>query len=174
VSTAAATLLGLLFVSFERGLKDKAGIKVYLTPTVIYLTSVLLLSALLTVPNQAYGYHLHLPRRHRRLGLLRFPGNQARCLRTAFRSFPSYTLMVAGGLLLLTASEISLDLVAAGMLVLLCIAIRIVVAIDHEFRLVLFCGIIRPNGYFVLPCRPSKLNRPMVFVSAETLMASTL
>ena len=50
------TLLGLLFVvitiapGIGRQLASKS--KVYLTPAVIYLTSVLIMSALLTIPNQ--------------------------------------------------------------------------------------------------------------------------
>ena len=55
-SAAAATLLGLLFVvitlAAERGRRDVSSIRIYLTPAVIYLGSVLLMSALLTVPNQ--------------------------------------------------------------------------------------------------------------------------
>ena len=56
ISAASATLLGLLFVvitiapGIGRQLASKT--KVYLTPEVIYLTSVLIMSALLTVPNQ--------------------------------------------------------------------------------------------------------------------------
>ena len=55
-SAASATLLGLLFVvitiapGIGRQLTSKS--KVYLTPAVIYLTSVLIMSALLTIPNQ--------------------------------------------------------------------------------------------------------------------------
>jgi len=49
VSAAAATLLGLLFVvitlAAERGLKDKAAIRIFFTLTVIYLSSVLLMCA---------------------------------------------------------------------------------------------------------------------------------
>jgi hypothetical protein len=55
-SAASATLLGLLFVIITiapgvgRQLASKN--RVYLTPAVIYLTSVLIMSALLTIPNQ--------------------------------------------------------------------------------------------------------------------------
>jgi hypothetical protein len=55
-AAASATLLGLLFVvitiapGIGRQLASKS--KVYLTPAVIYLTSVLIMSALLTIPNQ--------------------------------------------------------------------------------------------------------------------------
>ena len=55
-STAAATLIGLLFVIItlgaERSVEDAtAKIRMYLTPTVIYFASVLFLAALLTFPN---------------------------------------------------------------------------------------------------------------------------
>jgi hypothetical protein len=55
-AAASATLLGLLFVvitiapGIGRQLASKS--KVYLTPAVIYLSSVLIMSALLTIPNQ--------------------------------------------------------------------------------------------------------------------------
>jgi len=141
-SAAAATLLGLLFVVITlaagRRLKyTTLHIRIYLTPAVIYFSSVLLMSALLTVPNQTrltaviclclegiagLGY----------CGSLAFK----RGVGSAFYEAPSdlfpyvllpfaaYTLMVAGGLLLLRTPQIGLDLVAAGMLVLLGIAIR--------------------------------------------------
>ena len=55
-SAASATLLGLLFVviTIAPGLGRKLASKsrIYLTPAVIYLTSVLVMSALLTIPNQ--------------------------------------------------------------------------------------------------------------------------
>jgi hypothetical protein len=55
-SAAAATLLGLLFVvitlAAERGRKDRPTIGTYLTPAVIYFSSVLLMSAILTGLNQ--------------------------------------------------------------------------------------------------------------------------
>jgi hypothetical protein len=53
---ASATLLGLLFVvitiapGIGRQFASKS--RVYLTPAVIYLTSVLIMSALLTIPNE--------------------------------------------------------------------------------------------------------------------------
>ena len=65
-SAAAATLLGLLFVvvtlAAARGRRDVPGIRIYLTPAVIYFTSVLLISALLTSQSNAgYGCCLYLP-----------------------------------------------------------------------------------------------------------------
>jgi hypothetical protein len=137
-SAAAATLLGLLFVvitlAAERRLKYKPPqVKIYLTPAVIYFTSVLMMSTLLTVPNQTrltavicvclegiagLGYCGSLAIRH--------ASYEARSdlFPYVFFPFAAYALMVAGGLLLLRMPQIGLDLVAAGMLLLLGIAIR--------------------------------------------------
>jgi len=56
-STAAATLIGLLFIlitlAAEKRPKDIGKVGLYLTPTVVYFGSVLLLAALLTFPNQS-------------------------------------------------------------------------------------------------------------------------
>jgi hypothetical protein len=137
-SAAAVTLLGLLFVvitlAAERGRKDTASIRIYLTPAVIYFSSVLLLSALLSVPNQTrltaviciclegiagLGYS-------GLLAIRRGASYQSRSDLFPYAVFPlaAYALMVAGGLLLLSRPQRGLDLVAAGMLVLLGIAIR--------------------------------------------------
>jgi hypothetical protein len=149
-SAAAATLLGLLFVvitlAAERGRSDTPdrafasrnrggiAIKIYLTPAVIYFSSVLLMSALLTFPDQTrltaviciclegvagLGYCGSLAIRRgasyeQRSDLLPY----------VVLPFAAYAFMVAGGLLLLPGFQIGLDLVAAGMLVLLGMAIR--------------------------------------------------
>jgi hypothetical protein len=136
-SAAAATLLGLLFVIItlvaERGRKDTASIRIYLTPTVIYFSSVLLISALLTVPNQTrltaviciclegiaglgYSGSLAIRRASYEQYSDLFP--------YVVFPFAAYALMLAGGLLLLQRAQIGLDLVAAGTLALLAIAIR--------------------------------------------------
>ena len=141
-STAAATLLGLLFVvitlAAERPLKyTPPNIRIYLTPVVIYFSSVLVMSAVLTVPNQTRLTAVICVCLEGIAGLS-YCGSLAvrRGVGSAFyeaRSdlfpyvllpFAAYTLMVAGGLLLLRTPQIGLDLVAAGMLVLLGIAIR--------------------------------------------------
>jgi len=137
-STAAVTLLGLLFVvitlAAERGRKDTPSIRIYLTPAVIYFSSVLLLSALLSVPNQtrltaviciclegiaglAYSAFL---------AIKRGASYQSRLDLFPYAVFPlaAFALMVAGGLLVLSRPQAGLDLVAAGMLVLLGTAIR--------------------------------------------------
>jgi len=140
-SAAAATLLGLLFVvitlAAERGRKDTANIRIYLTPTVIYFSSVLLISALLTVPNQTrlsaviciclegtagLGYSGFLAIR-RGAGSASYEQRSDLFPYVVF-PFAAYALMVAGGLLLLQRAPIGLDLVAAGTLALLGIAIR--------------------------------------------------
>jgi hypothetical protein len=140
-SAAAATLLGLLFVvialAAERGRKDTANLRIYLTPVVIYFSSVLLMSALLIVPNQTrlsavtciclqgiagLGYSGSLAIR-RGAGSASYV-QRSDLLPYVVFPFAAYALMVAGGLLLLRRAQIGLDLVAAGMLVLLGVAIR--------------------------------------------------
>jgi hypothetical protein len=97
---------------------------------VIYLSSVLVMTALLTVPIQTWlkaivcicvegiaglGYSVSLA--------IRRDAYQERSDLFPYVVLPfvAYALMVAGGLLLLARPRISLDLVAAGMLVLLCL-----------------------------------------------------
>jgi len=141
-SAAAATLLGLLFVvitlAAERRLKYATPhIRIYLTPAVIYFGSVLLMSALLAIPNQTpltavicvclegiagLGYCGSLAIR-RGVGSA-FYEARSDLFPYVLLPFAAYTLMVAGGLLLLRTPQIGLDLAAAGMLVLLGIAIR--------------------------------------------------
>jgi len=140
-SAAAATLLGLLFVvitlAAERKRKDTPAIRIYLTPAVIYFSSVLLMSALLTVPNQTRLSAAICICLHGIAGLgycgslaIRRGADSASYKEPSdlfpYVVFPSgaYALMVAGGLLLLRSAQIGLDVVAVGMLVLLAIAIR--------------------------------------------------
>ena len=139
-SAAAATLLGLLFVvialAAERGRKDASALETYLTPTVIYFTSVLLMSTFLGIPIQTrlpavigiclggiagIGYSVSLVIRQGS-GISFYDRSDL----FPYVVFPlaGYALNVAGGLLLFRTSQIGLDLVAAGMLVLLGIGIR--------------------------------------------------
>jgi hypothetical protein len=140
-SAAAATLLGLLFVlialAVERGRKDTAALRIYLTPVVIYFSSVLLTGALLIVPNQTrlsavtcicvvgivgMGYSGSLAIR-RGAGSASYVERSDLFPYVVF-PFAAYALMVAGGLVLLRRAQIGLDVVAAGVLVLLGVAIR--------------------------------------------------
>jgi len=135
-------LLGLLFVvialAAERQPKyTPPHIRIYLTPVVIYFSSLLLMSALLTVPNQTQftavicicfggiaglGYSGSLA--IRRGAGSAFYETRSDLFPYVLFPFAAYALMVAGGLLFLRRPQIGLDLVAAGMLVLLGIAIR--------------------------------------------------
>lgn len=145
-AAAAATLLGLLFVVITLavgwGRKYAPNIRIdlirlYLTPAVIYFSSVLLLSAVLSVPNQTWlsavictclagiaglGYCGSLAIR-RRAGRVSY-GERSDLFTYVVFPLAGYGLMVAGGLLLLTRPQIGLDLVASGILVLLGVAIR--------------------------------------------------
>lgn len=138
ISAAAATLLGLLFVlitlAAERGRKDAANIRIYLTPTVIYFSSALLMSTFLTIPNltrftaaicvcvegvAGLGYSMSL-------AIWQSAGYKDRSDLFPYVVFPfaAYAVLVAGGLQLFRMHDMSLDLVAAAMLLLLAIAIR--------------------------------------------------
>jgi hypothetical protein len=139
-SAAAATLIGLLFVVIALGaermpLEETAKIRIYLTPTVVYFASVLLVAALLTFPN------------HTRLtatlcicfmgvvGLV-YSGScligdvkqsyyaRGDLIPYAVFPFAAYGLLVLGGVLLLHHPQRGLTFVAVGMLSLLTVAIR--------------------------------------------------
>ena len=139
-SAAAATLIGLLFVVIALGaermpLEETAKIRIYLTPTVVYFASVLLVAALLTFPN------------HTRLtatlciclvgvaglvysGSILIGGDKKSyvdrhdLIPHASLPFMAYGLLVLGGVLLLYDTQRGLTFVAVGMLSLLTIAIR--------------------------------------------------
>jgi hypothetical protein len=138
-AAAAAQLIGLLFVvitlAAERRRGDASKIPIYLTPTVIYFAHVLFLGALLIFPN------------HTRLtatlcicfvgvvglvysGTSLIGGGKKRFIelrdRIPYAIFPSAAcgLTVLGGVLFLHAPQLGLTLVAAGMLLLLAVAIR--------------------------------------------------
>ncbi len=141
MSTASATLIGLLFViitvAAERGLAATAKIPVYLTPTVIYFASVLLLAALLTFPNHTqltailciclvgavglvYSGSLFIRRSVRKsyYDEMRHP--------IVYAAFPfaAFAVLVWGGAQVFYDHTRGLTLVAAGMLSLLAVAIR--------------------------------------------------
>jgi hypothetical protein len=109
-------LLGLLFVviTIAPGLGHKLACKsrIYLTPAVIYLTSALVMSALLTIPNQTQL-------------------SSVICICTLgifgivyIGSLLAYLVLFIGGLLLHRVGQVGLDVVALGMVMLLNAAIR--------------------------------------------------
>jgi hypothetical protein len=142
-SAAAAALIGLLFVVITLAAERTVGtveegtakIRVYLTPTVVFFASVLVVAALLTFPD------------HTRLtatlciclggvgglvysGSLLIGGNKKTheewqdLLLYAIVPFAAYGLLVLGGVLLLRDPQLGLTLVAVGMLSLLTLGIR--------------------------------------------------
>ena len=137
-AAASATLLGLLFVvitiapGIGRQLASKS--RVYLTPAVLYLTSVLIMSALLTIPNQTplsavicitimcvFGL-LYIGS----LMVMRNEVYESRFDRYRYAVVPllAYVVLFSGGLVLRRSGQIGLDVVAAGMVMLLNAAIQ--------------------------------------------------
>jgi hypothetical protein len=152
-SAAAATLIGLLFVIItlgaERSVEDAtAKIRMYLTPTVVYFASVLLLAALLTFPN-----HTRLTATLciclagvvglAYLGTSLIGGGDKKSfgelhdwIPYAMVPFVAYGLLVLGGVLLFHHPQPGLTLAAVGMLSLLTLGIRNswAIAIDVSTR----------------------------------------
>ena len=141
ISAAAATLLGLLFVlitlAAQRGRKDAASIRLYLTPTVIFFGSSLLMSTFLTIPTltplaAALGICLEgiaglsycISLAIRRGADSAFYEQRSELFPYVVFPFAAHALMLAGGLLLRRNFQTGLDLAAAAMLALLGIAIR--------------------------------------------------
>jgi hypothetical protein len=137
-STASATLLGLLFVVITiapaLGPKLKAKSRFYLTPAVIYLTSVLIMSAVLASPTQtrrsavicifvmASGGLFYSGS----LVMLRGESYEkfSHRFRYAVVPFLGYVVLFGGGVLLRRYGAVGLDVIAAGMLTLINLAIR--------------------------------------------------
>jgi hypothetical protein len=140
-STAAAALIGLLFVlitlAAERRRKELAKIRIYLTPTVVYFGSVFLLAALLTFPDHTrvtatlcccivggigllYTASLLLSKgaRKTRYNEVTDIAMYVACPAAA------YALLVLGGVVLGDAPQRGLTFAAAGMLALIMLAVR--------------------------------------------------
>ena len=139
-AAAAAQFIGLLFVVITLGAErrrraDSYRISIYLTPTVILFAHVLFLGALLTLPNHnrltailciCFGGVIGLVYSGRSL----IGGGKKSFIeprdRIPYAIFPCAAcgLLVLGGVLILHAPQIGLTLVAAGILLLLALAIR--------------------------------------------------
>ena len=139
-SSAAATLIGLLFVVITFAAErmqpeDTAKIRLYLTPTVVYFASVLFAAALLTFPGHTWltaalciclvgavglvysgsGFFGHDKKSYVEGGDL---------IPYAVFPFAAYGLLVSGGLLILHDSPRGLTIVGVGMLALLALGVR--------------------------------------------------
>jgi hypothetical protein len=137
-STAAATLIGLLFVvitlAAERGVGDSAKIRMYLTPTVVYFASVLIVAALLTFPNQTpltaalcvclFGAIGFVYSASKLIGHRKMYEQWHDVIPYAVFPSVAYGLLVFGGILVLHASRLGLTVVAVSILSLLTIGIR--------------------------------------------------
>lgn len=141
VSSAAATLIGLLFVvvtlAATRKLENQAlQIQQYLTPNIVYFASVLATSALLMIPNHTrytaafsigciavtgllYSARLLIGQR-RASSYAKWGG----LISYVVVPLCAYGLFLAGALLLLSYSQCGLLFVGVGMLSLLVLAIR--------------------------------------------------
>jgi hypothetical protein len=140
-STAAATLLGLLFILItlgaERRPKESGEIRLYLTPTVVLFGSVLCLAALLTFPTQSRftaslcAYLIGGAGILYSASLLVMRGGQKpRCENALdvvqYVALPcvAYGLLIGGGALLTHTASHGLVLVPVGMLSLIVLALR--------------------------------------------------
>ncbi len=139
-SSAAATLIGLLFIvitfAAERMLpEDIAKIRLYLTPTVVYFSSVLCAAALLTFPTHTWLTAALCICLVGTVGLT-YSGSSlighdkksyvegGDLIPYAGFPFAAYGLLVLGGGLTLRDSQRGLTIVAVGMLSLLALGIR--------------------------------------------------
>jgi len=140
-STAAATLIGLLFVvitiAAERRSRDVAKIRLYLTPTVVFFSSILGVAALLTFPNHTQlsaatcvglvgvaGWTCEVSLLVRRGGDRHAYNYPSELFEYVGLPVVAYGLLVAGSVFILRGSQHALTFVAVGLLSLLTIAIR--------------------------------------------------
>jgi membrane protein CcdC involved in cytochrome C biogenesis len=136
-STAAATLIGLLFIlitlAADKRPKDVRKVGLYLTPTVIYFGSVLLIAALMTFPNQSRFTATLCNCGAGALGLLYSASMVVRKEKFLNRwdgftyvacPLAAYGLIVWGGLILDHTAQRGLTLVAVGMLSLVTLGVR--------------------------------------------------
>ena len=140
-STAAATLVGLLFVvitlAAERAPASQAGkIRLYLTPTVVYLASVLYFAAALAFPTQsrlstaiccclggAAGVVYPLSMLFHSGGASRFY-ERADVFYYVVSPAAAYALVIVGGAMLMQTPQRGLTVVAVGVFAFIVIGLR--------------------------------------------------
>jgi hypothetical protein len=142
IGTAAATLVGLMFVAASIGAsvfteKDRAAMKAFISPTVVHFSAVLLVAivslipshdwpalagllALVGIPGAVYSANLWLQLFIRR----RFNIDIVDRLFYALIPVLGYLLLLLAALVLLRQSPAGLDLLAAGQITLLLAGIR--------------------------------------------------
>jgi membrane protein CcdC involved in cytochrome C biogenesis len=136
-TTAAATLIGLLFIlitlAADKRPKEVGKIGLYLTPTVVYFISVLLLAAVMTFPNQSRFTAMLCICSAGALGLLYSVSMVVRKEKFLHRwdvftyvvcPLVAYGLLVRGGLILEHTAQRGLTLVAVAMLALITLGVR--------------------------------------------------
>jgi hypothetical protein len=141
IGTASATLVGLMFVAASIGAsfftaEREAGMRAFLTPTVLHFTAVLGTCVVMTVPALAVealsalwlgiacigvAYAARVWHQLRRGG---FNIDLADRLWYATAPIASYLLMVAAAILLLLRQAAALDLLASSVVLLLLLGIR--------------------------------------------------
>lgn len=141
--TAAATLVGLMFVSasIAAGLftdRHRAGLQTFLTPTVLHFGAVLITSLLVMVPSQSWlslgalllaggavglGYSVVTCIRMHRRGLAARIDVPDRIWYAAL-PVAGYVVMVAAAVALLREAELGLDLLALAQALLMLMGIR--------------------------------------------------
>jgi len=142
IGTAAATLVGLMFVAASIGAsvfteKDRAALKAFISPTVVHFSAVLLVAivslipshdwpalagllALVGIPGAVYSANLWVQLFIRR----RFNIDIVDRLFYALVPVLGYLLLLLAALVLLRQSPAGLDLLAAGQITLLLAGIR--------------------------------------------------
>ena len=143
IGGASATLVALIFVAASIGAevftaKHQAGIRSFLSPTVVHFTAVLVICLLACIPTETWGllgallgcvgviglvYSGWVWRRMMKHGIVASIDTVDR-LWYALLPIPAYLLIIAAALSLWRESAFSLDILASALILLLLIGIR--------------------------------------------------
>jgi hypothetical protein len=143
IGGACATLVALIFVAASIGaevfkLKDQAGIRSFLSPTVVHFTAILVICLLASVPTETWVllgallacvgaiglvYSGWVWRRMMKHGIVASIDTVDR-LWYALLPIPAYLMVIAAGVGMWKRSEPSLDILASALILLLLIGIR--------------------------------------------------
>lgn len=143
IGGASATLVALIFVAASIGaevftLEHQAGIRSFLSPTVVHFSAVLVMCLLAMIPTQTWAvlgvlqacvgaiglaYSGWVWRRMLKHGIVASIDTVDR-LWYALLPIPAYLLVIAAGVALWKQSRIGLDILASALILLLLIGIR--------------------------------------------------